>query len=358
MRHLLSRVFLLLSLLFPAISNAVPIYMSPSNGFPSGDYSNEWLDKRTAEIKIQKWLRLRLDQKTVGWTSDDTVLTQSNLIGRAFIAKPTGLYSEANHKSVFLKSLEVGEFLTLIGEAGEFLKLRTTDGEIGFAPKENALTSSALSQKDVLFARAGVILRSAPTPDSAEIRRSEKFARHRVIETAMIKWGRVEVPGKGSVWWPLDESSKLAPKTDWQKISASELFLNRKLFDLAASPSVPNLRFASANGIFRTLNDKQWEKIPKFADQNHPIAVAKSGRLFVGSWYSDDHGETFHSYVRFDQLVSSLKSRWNINPRRFKFLELKPVSQNGDELIVKVDIGLKKPVLAVTRNKGVTWSAL
>lgn len=358
MRHLPSRVLLLLSLLFPAVSKATPIFMSPSNGYPSGDHSSEWLEKRTSEIKIQKWLRLRLDPKTVGWTSEDTVLTRTNLIGRAFIASSTSLYSEARHKSEFLRSLESGEFLTLVGESGGFLKVRTTDGEVGFAPKSNCLTGSSLAEKQVLFVRDGIILRSAPTPDSGEIRRSMKFGRHRVIETAVVKWGRVEVPGKGSVWWPLDESSKVAIKTDWQKVTASELFLNRKLFDLAVSPTVPNLRFASANGIFRTLNDKQWEKIPKFANQNHPIAVAKSGRLFVGSWYSDDHGETFHSYVRFDQLVSSLKSRWKMNPRRFKFLEVKPISANGDELIVKVDIGLKKPVLAVTRNQGINWSAL
>lgn len=358
MRHLPSRALLLLGLLLPAVSDAIPIYMSPSNGYPSGHHSSEWLEKRTAEIKVQKWLRLKLDAKTVGWTSEDTVLTRANLIGRAFVAIPAGLYSEARHKSVFIKSLETGEYLTLISQAGDFLKVRTAGGEIGFTPKSNSLTGATLGAKEVLFVRSGVILRSAPTPDSAEIRRSEKFARHRVIETAVVKWGRVEIAGKGSVWWPLDESNKVSAKTEWQKISASELFLNRKLFDLAASQTVPNLRFASATGIFRTLNDKQWEKIPKFGDQNHPIAVAKSGRVFVGSWYSDDHGETFHSFVRYDSLVSSLKSRWKINPRRFKFLELKPISRNGDELIIKVDIGLQKPVLAVTRNQGITWSAL
>lgn len=353
-----SKALLILCLLLPAVSQAVPIYMSPSNGYPSGDYSNEWLEKRTTEIKIQKWLRLRLDSKTVGWTSEDTVLTRANLIGRAFVANPSGLYSEARHKSEFLKSIEAGEFLTLVSEAGDFLNVRTAAGETGYTPRANCLIGTNLTEKDVLFARAGVILRSAPTPDSAEIRRSEKFARHRIIQTAVVKWGRVEVPEKGSVWWSLDENSKVAAKTDWQKITASELFLNRKLFDLAVSTSVPNLRFASANGIFRTLNDKQWEKIPRFGDQNHPIAVAKSGRLFVGSWFSDDHGETFHSFVRFDQLVSSLKSRWKVNPRRFKFLEVKPISANGDELMVKVDIGLKKPVLALTRDQGITWSAL
>lgn len=353
-----SRVFFILSLLVPAVSQAVPIYLSPSNGYPSGNHSSEWLEKRTSEMKIQKWLRLKLDAKTFGWTSEDTVLTRTNLLGRAFLATTSGLYSEARHKSIYLKTLEAGEFVTLVSEAGDFLKVRTPEGVVGFTPKANCLTAKTLTAKDALFIRSGTILRSAPTPDSAEIRRSERFARHKVAETATLKWGRVEVPGKGSVWWPVDEGSKVSLKTEWEKYSASDVFLKRKIFDLAASPAVPNLRFASANGIFRTLNDKQWEKIPRFAEQNHPIAVAKSGRLFVGALYSDDHGETFHSFVRFDQLVSSLKSRWKINPRRFKFLEVKPVSENGSELIMKIDIGLKKPVQAITRDHGNSWAAL
>lgn len=358
MRHLPSRVFLILSLLIPAVSNAVPIYMSPSNGYPSGNHSGEWLEKRTAEIKIQKWLRVKLDSKTFAWTSEDTVLTRANLLGRAFVATPSGFYSEARHKSEYIKTLEAGEYVTLVGDAGEFLKVRTAEGAMGFTPKTNCMTAQTMTANDVLFVRSGIILRSAPTPDSAEIRRSEKFARHRVVETATLKWGRVEVAGKGSVWWPVDEGHKISTKTNWQKFSASDVFLKRKIFDLAASPTVPNLRFASANGIFRTLNDKQWEKIPQFNNQNHPIAVSKSGRLFVGSLYSDDHGESFHSFVRFDQLVSSLKSRWKINPHRFKFLEVKPVSDSGSELILKVDIGLKKPVQAITRDSGITWAAL
>lgn len=357
MRHFL-RVFLLLSLLLPAVSKAVPIYMSPSNGYPSGDHSTEWLEKRTSEIKIQKWLRLKLDAKTFAWTSEDTVLSRVNLLGRVFVVNPSGLYSEPRHKSDFLKSLEAGEYLTQIGEIGDFYNVRSADGEVGFIPKNDCITSQTITSKEVIFVRSGIILRSAPTPDSSEIRRSQKLAKHKVVETATVKWGRVDVPEKGSVWWPLEESSKVASKTDWQKFSASEIFLKRKLFDLAASPTVPNLRFASANGIFRTLNDKQWEKIPKFGDQNHPIAVSKSGRLFVGFWYSDDHGESFHSYVRFDQLVSSLKTRWKINPRRFKFIEVKPVNTTGSELVVKVDIGLGKPVQAITRDQGATWAAL
>lgn len=357
MRHF-PRVFLLLSFLFPVVSKAVPIYMSPSNGYPSGHHSNEWLEKRTSEIKIQKWLRLKLDAKTFAWTSEDTVITRTNLLGRALIIRQSGLYSEARHQAEYLKTLEAGEYLTFIGESAGFLQVRTGNGLVGFVPRANGLTAKNLSAKEVIFTRSGIILRSAPTPDSAEIRRSEKLRRHRIIETSTIKWGRVEVKGKGSVWWPLDESSKVATKTEWQKFSASDIFLKRKIFDLAASQTVPNLRFASANGIFRTLNDKQWEKIPQFGNQNHPIAVAKSGRLFVGFWYSDDHGETFHTYVRFDKLVSSLKSRWKMNPRRFKFLEVKPVSTNGSHLIVKVDIGLKKPVQAITRDQGTTWSAL
>lgn len=358
MRHFPSRVFLLLCLLFPAASVATPIYLSPSNGYPSGDYSNEWLEKRTTEVKIQKWLRLKLDSKTYAWTSEDTVLTRTNLIGRAFVAQTSSLYSEPKRKSTYLKTLEAGEYLTLAGESGEFLKVRTSNGELGFAPKADCLTAKTLKTNEILFLRSGIILRSAPTPDSAEIRRSQQYARHLVAETANLKWGRVEVKGKGSVWWPLDESTKVVSRNEWQKFSAAEVFLERKVFDLAANPNLPNLRFASANGIFRTLNDKQWEKIPKFGNQNHPIAVSKSGRLFVGSLYSDDHGETFHSFVRYDQLVSSLKSRWKVNPRRFKFLEVKPVSHNGGELILKVDIGLKKPVHAITRDHGITWAAL
>ena len=129
---------------------------------------------------------------------------------------------------------------------------------------------------------------------------------------------------------------------------------------MAASPLDHGLKLASAQGIFRTTDGEQWTQIEQFRDQDHPIAIAKSGRIFVGPYFSDDQGVTFTEYIRWDKLIASLaRLRGDTRERAsIQILEVKPAKNDPQNVTVTLDLGQSDRIIAMTTDLGGSWTVV
>ena len=89
-----------------------------------------------------------------------------------------------------------------------------------------------------------------------------------------------------------------------------------------------------------------------------PIAIAKAGPIFVGPYLSEDSGETFQTWIRYDKLVATLKSRYPTTPQGLQIVEIKPEDPSGKRVRLKLNIGLKHDVSFSTDDRGASWRAL
>lgn len=150
-------------------------------------------------------------------------------------------------------------------------------------------------------------------------------------------WFQSKVKNHGLVYW-----------RDYKHIVTSEvltdeLFYERKLYDMASSPLDRKIIFASAGGVFRKISDNQWEPIAKFSGKDYPIHFSKSGRLFIGPYKSDDHGEHFESYLAFHKLLGKLKAKHlRLENATYKITKIKSLDKKGDVVLLTLSGGTNK----------------
>lgn len=143
-----------------------------------------------------------------------------------------------------------------------------------------------------------------------------------ILETETLWWAYKQTPRHGSFWWSLNEPSILGQKETTPPLTTKSLF-SRGIFDLLSHTKIRGLRFASADGIFRSLDDETWEPIPQLGQENLPIAQSPNGTVYIGMFKSSDGGQTFKPYVRWDQLLATLSSSHLGIPGQMKLGELK-----------------------------------
>ena len=286
-----------------SLAHGTPVYLSPTSLFSSGQYARDNLERRTVETLTQRWLRLRTVGGRIGWAPEDMLIAHESKV---------------------------------------------------FALKDDLpLRSAPLPFADVTATlRAGTVLK-------------------RIGEGA-LRWGRVPTDGRrvghrwsradapSDFWWPMtdgfgDDEGR-APRAGAERLTTEALF-KRKIFDAATSPARANLQFVSAGGLFRTVDGQTWRRIPELKNANFPLSIAKSGAIFAGPYASDDDGETFQQFVKWDALVDAIKFARKVDPERLKILEARPLDRTGERLRLHVDIGRGAPVAVLTEDRGTTWVA-
>ena len=142
-------------------------------------------------------------------------------------------------------------------------------------------------------------------------------------------WNVSQIKRHGRVHWREDLSEPIS----LESLSSTEL-LDRKIFDMAASPLDPSLKLAAAQGLFLKRGQSPWQKLSHFGNQNLPIHFAKKGRLFVGAYYSDDEGKNFRSYLPLGDLLHKSSHRQKLGP--IQVLEIRSLDPRGRRIRVQI----------------------
>lgn len=280
---------------------------------------------------------------------------------RAYTIKNARLYTLPGPHARTVGSIEVGKFIEVLSETKGWVKI-PHQGGAAYIKKEDLCTLKDLGQKGVrpLFELAP--LRSAPLPYADLVRSLPVSTQLTIIDEKVQRWGEAKIPRLGNVWWPLSNefsSEKEIPSAAvYQNKIPTHLLFQRKIFDMASSPAIPSLKFVSAEGVFRTTDGNEWAQIPNFNNENYPIAIASGGPIFVGPFVSDDHGETFQQWIRWDTLVATLKNEFQVATSGLQILEIHPQDSTGQRVLLKLNIGIGSVAQVVTDDQGLSWRAL
>lgn len=267
---------------------------------------------------------------------------------------------------------------------GRWLKLKSHDGAPGWAPMDKLFTrldfatkfvqkgrlrsvslqrplksfkgiKGLYTQRNQLITWRPVSLVKAPGSREKVQARLKAFDKATLIKRYEVKWVKGRIPKRGYLWWMLPPKNKL----ENQKYSFEDLSKN-EIFDLAASPQFSDLKFASANGVYRTFDNKNWEKLEFFEDENHPIAISQSGHIFVGPFKSEDQGKTFQPYVRWDNLVKNLIQAQNQVPYLLRLSDVEFVKNKDKKEVLRITVaaGRKQPkyLSFVSPDEGRSWT--
>lgn len=295
-----------------------------------------------------------------------------NQIERGMIFRPTSLRASPQKSARPIAKMEEGEEISVI-------RTQFSDG-LTWIEVQLETTSAWLDRRDVWLsldlidgsARSrvpGLELRSSPYPNSDVVKRLAMSEKLKVLTTKYLRWGHVRIPEHGYLWWPIsddvvDQPGFLPP----MKISTGDL-LTRGLYDMVAGDRDTGLRYASARGVFRTRDGREWSKIPKFEDKNYPLATTSNGWIFVGPYLSRDQGANFDQWIRWDILVETVKRTTGSSLSRVRISNIiarvrdknsdKTSDTNGsDEIQIELDLGRSQPLQLITEDLGRSWQVL
>jgi hypothetical protein len=297
----------------------------------------------------------------ISWMRSHELKIKDEKFAKAWMKKATALKSSSAKNSSSLETLRAHQLVEVLNESGEFLKVQSESFE-GYIKKSQAITINDLNGKAVIPKFGPEVtripLRSEASPEAKLVSEVTDGAPLTVLDRQLLKWGHVKMNEQGTFWWSIDDENTL-PKV-WNetlKITTSELF-GRKIYDMVSSPEIPYLKFASAKGIFKTMDGKNWEQISQFKDENYPLAVSQSGVIFVGAFASFDHGESFEPYLRWENLITAARVKYHSSPRFLQILKVSPLDEAGDQIELKMDLGMKTPSKFKSRDHGLTWQAI
>jgi SH3-like domain-containing protein len=348
------------------VSNDVPARIQPE----LDNFTGRTVIKKDSKVEILNirgsWTQVRtLDGAIsyVAWIQNESL---KPLVGgaltKAFVHKSSPLFVMPDSSAHNFGQIQAERFVEVIRELKNgFLEIRTGQSR-GYIRKSSAWTLSDLGATGVRPLLSLTPLRSQPVPYSEALRQMPLSTTLKVLSSKVLRWGAVEVAELGTMWWPMtDEQSPTDPshetgraKDKVLKLSTDELF-SRKLFDMAASRVIPSLKFASAQGVFKTTDGETWTQIPSFKDQNYPIAFAKGGAVFIGPYVSEDRGETFQQWIRWDSLIATLNLSSEAVANNVQIIEVHPRDLSGRKLMLSLNVGQAKPVQVVTDDQGLSW---
>lgn len=386
------------------------VYRSPSSLFASGSASTLQLEKITSKLEPRVWLKISTGSAS-GWVRSEQTLSALDFSSRAKLTKNTlarftpnlkanpvreyakgselsieelrkpwalvnfkgeSLWIEAKHlkpinprsgtflrenAKIYSRASVNAALLTIENRAQRFL--REWDDTVWIKIKSPSLTGYVL-REDALAPPSSKNIVALATqaytePDERAPRSSIQLTpltNYSVSEWREKIWGQAQTEHLGEVWW-LVSNSKLPSKGDL----GNQDFFSRKVYDMARSPAIENLLFASAEGVFRSLNGKSWVRLPLFGDGNYPVSIATNGNVFIGPYLSTDHGQTFNHFIRWDQVMQALKSKnspqLSGQDQRLHVVEISPL-KGSNSVFITLEVARKK-ISLISRDLGHNW---
>lgn len=190
----------------------------------------------------------------------------------------------------------------------------------------------------------------------SKIRFTRNMARVSVVQTKQERWAKSEIKNLGFFWWNMNASEVREPSKESVRVKSQKMFTG-KIFDAVTSPTDLNFKIVSAQGIYLTRNGSKWEKLDFFADENYPLFITRTGRIFVGPYISYDQAKTFKPYIRWERLFSALGARGTFSLSKLRISDIQIFDEAGEKIKLVVYIGDR--ALSITSDDmGRTWQSL
>lgn len=161
------------------------------------------------------------------------------------------------------------------------------------------------------------------------------FERVRMKETKQQYWIESLHKAHGKVWWMMHNTPSLTE--DNTLILSTREIKERGIFDWSTNQK--SLALVSANGIFISQEKDTWKFISKFEEVNHPVAVGLNKTIFVGDQYSNDNGENFEPYVRWDILSTLVQEKLGHPPKYIKITKIYIPNKKQKNVYFQIETG-------------------
>lgn len=318
------------------------------------------------------WSRVRVLGKNLA-NHDSWILNEAlkrdtgNQIEKGLVFQASSLYALPKKSSRKIASYDPGEVISITrstySEKATWLEIQL-ESSAGWIERRNVWLAMDLADNSIRSLIPGLELRSSPYPNSNLVRSLAMSEKLKVLSSQYLRWIPTSIPQQGKMWWPLSDSfSNESESIPPMKIITTDL-LSRGLFDMTVAKNNKDLRFASAGGVFKSNNGRDWSQIPFFENKNYPIATATNGWIFVGPYLSTDQGTSFHQWIKWDTLVEHVKRLTGSSLSRVRISSitanpnLQSLGKTSDEIQLELDLGVKKPLLIATDDLGKSWKLI
>lgn len=377
-------------------STAEPFYRTPDSTYSSGTILKPGLVTRIIE---EEWVQLQVNGQK-GWALRNQIKLPEDFgaeLGQALSRNAVALREKPNLQSPFLttipklESVQVLNFAISPNPNQTWVRIEWNK-KTGFVELHSLFTSADLATrariigewKDVLYHNDGwletfrqerfgvaeadmfelsqkalisqptVKLMIEPRRDSAVVTTVSALETHSISDSTTIKWGETKAQKHGSVWIRIHESPPSPTTRTTNEYSTNDI-LSRSLFDMATSRVNPHVMAVSAQGVFLTRDGQKWKKLKEFGDSNYPVAFSGDGTLFVGQHQSDNLGETFTPFLKWDNVTHVIRSGLQSVPSQMRIVDIR--NRDDDKsLLIELDVGKKRIVQISTGDKGTTWA--
>lgn len=170
-----------------------------------------------------------------------------------------------------------------------------------------------------------------------------------ILKSQPQTWKVSQLQGHGLVYWTEPQAQSTSPHPIMDGTISTDQLLHREVTSVAFHPTNPKFGLASAEGIFLTKDGEHWQRLSQFHEQNHAVSIDSKGRLYVGGLRSQNNGQSFDPYFRWEVLASMVENHLKSPSHE---LRLDSISFSVKNILqIEVSNGSQKLRLAA-RNEG------
>lgn len=355
--------YLFISLPLSQALNAqtIPVFRTPNSQFHSGHSDLQTLWKNSPSKKDEAarqtilWAQVTLmkQKKAIkAWIPKKQLLFKKELKTSYILSKEKTIFHEQPlTQSKVLLLLSPDTKLKILNKISidkrTWFKVRWNK-IVGYVLKEQTLNPHMLADNEA-FVREKGFLRENPRPNSKQVSAVEKNQRLRVLRIQKVHWQKAKLKNLGVVWWSLSslQTSEVSKQNSQNKAPPK---IGKTFYDMVTLPFPPFDQLISASGIF-LQGKKKLSQLSFFGDRDYTLAVSRSGLIFVGPFFSSDHGVSYQPYIDWPSLVKTLPSG-NISNLQIDSIDVK--NESGSELLLSMSLNEKEHQI-YTADRGKNW---
>ena len=280
---------------------------------------------------------------------------------KAYVFQRSDLRLQPSEKSTVLAQVHAGEFILVLSErkvgARHWIEMRTENNAAMWLPRDSVWLAADVDEKWVRPQGINLELRSAPHPSADVVTRLKVNARLEILGSRSLRWGRVTLD-KQSYWWPMsDDDKRLETSRPTMTLSFEDL-KQRKIFDQVRSEEL-GLHIVSAQGVFVSTDGENYRRVDRFENKNFPLSLTAMGIVIAGPYRSNDQGQTWEQWIRWDRLAETLAEHEDAEAfSRMRISELHTLDQDGRHVQAVLDIGKSRKIRVETSDQGQSWIEL